>query len=463
MKNHEERAMSSAEKRTAQNPASRGDIDTMLPPVRLSVLGIQHVLAMYAGAVTVPLLLGSSLGLSKQQVAMLINADLLTCGIATLLQTLGLTRHLGIRLPVLLGVSFVTLSTMISIGKTLGMQYIYGSILVSGLFVFLFAGLLSRLRSLFPPLVVGTVLLIIGTSLISVAFNWAAGGTGSPDYGAPLNLLTALGVITIIVLIMRFTSGFFSSIAVLGGMAAGFLSWCLMGRIHLDGIGSEPWVHITTPFWYGLPRFDTIAILNMILVACVNVVESVGVFITAGSICEVKVEDQDISAGLRAEGAAVMLGSCLNSFPYVTFGQNLGLLSLTRVKSRFVVAAAGVFMVILGLFPKIGFIIASIPQAVLGGAALVMFGMIIAAGLDMLKGTDFKALGNQLIVAASVSMGLGTSLAPAAFSHLSHSMQLIFSNGVVVGTIVAVVLNLLFNSGSLSAGDDSGPITEQKA
>jgi xanthine permease len=446
--------MPDTEEAQACDPASMGGVNEMLHPVRLSVLGIQHVLAMYAGAVTVPLLLGSNLGLAKQQVAMLINADLLTCGLATLLQTLGVTRRLGIRLPVVLGVSFVTLSTMISIGKTLGMQYIYGSILISGLFVFLFAGFLSRLRSLFPPIVVGTVLIIIGTSLISVAFNWAAGGAGSPDYGAPINMLTALSVIVIIVLIMHFTKGFFASIAVLGGMAMGFLAWCLMGRIRLEGIGIEPWVAITSPFWYGLPRFDAIAIVNMILVACVNVVESIGVFITAGSICTVKVEEKDISAGLRAEGAAVILGSCLNSFPYVTFGQNLGLLSLTGVKSRFVVAAAGVFLVILGLFPKIGFIIASIPQAVLGGAALVMFGMIISAGLNMLKTTDFNCLKNQVLVAVTVSLGLGTSLAPLAFSHLSHSMQLIFSNGIVIGTIVAVLLNILFTCGKHSIGHD---------
>jgi uric acid transporter len=448
--------MPAAEQEQSQDTASLGGVNEMLPPGRLSVLGIQHVLAMYAGAVTVPLLLGSNLGLSKQQVAMLINADLFTCGIATLLQTLGFTRHLGIRLPVLLGVSFVTLSTMISIGKTLGMQYIYGSILVSGLFVFLFAGFLSRLRSLFPPIVVGTVLLIIGMSLISVAFNWAAGGTGSPDYGAPINLLTALGVIVVIVMIMRFAKGFFASIAVLGGMFVGFLAWFLFGLIRLEGIGLEPWVAITRPFWYGMPRFDVMAIVNMILVACVNVVESIGVFITAGSICSVSVEEKDISAGLRAEGAAVILGSCLNSFPYVTFGQNLGLLNLTGVKSRFVVAAAGVFLVILGLFPRIGFIIASIPQAVLGGAALVMFGMIISAGLNMLKATDFGSLKNQLLVAVTVSLGLGTSLAPMAFSHLSHSMQLIFSNGIVVGTIAAVVLNLLFNGGRHGARHELG-------
>lgn len=424
---------------------NRGKVDEMLPPGKTVVLGFQHVLAMYAGAVAVPLILGSALSLSKQQIAMLINADLFTCGIATLLQTLGCTRFVGIRLPVLLGVSFAALSTMMTVGKTLGMPYIYGSILISGLFVAVFAGFLSRFRAFFPPLVVGTVLIIIGASLMKVAFRWAAGGSDSSDYGAPINFLTSLAVLVIIILITRFGKGFFSSIAVLVGMAAASVVWLMMGRISLEGINSEPWVALTTPFWFGLPRFDTIAIINMILVACVNVVESIGVFISAGCICNVDIEEKDITAGLRAEGFAVILGSCLNSFPYVTFGQNLGLLSLTRVKSRFVVAVAGVILLILGLFPKIGFLVASVPYAVLGGAALVMFGMVIATGIDILKAVDFRLLENQFIVAVSFGIGLGVSLTPEAFSHLAPNIQLVFSNGVVMGTITSVLLNVVFN------------------
>ncbi|MDQ7824930.1 MAG: nucleobase:cation symporter-2 family protein [Candidatus Eremiobacteraeota bacterium] len=420
-------------------------VDEVLPPGRMSVLGFQHVLAMYAGAVAVPLILGSTLSLTKQQVAMLINADLFTCGIATLLQTLGLTRFIGIRLPVLLGVSFASLSTMITVGKTLGMPYVYGSILVSGLFVLLFAKFLSRLRPLFPPLVVGTVLVIIGASLMQVGFRWAAGGADSPDFGAPVHFITAISVLLVIILITRFGKGFFTSIAVLTAMIGGTACWFFMGRISLAGIDAEPWVAFIRPFWFGMPRFDLIAIANMILVACVNVVESMGVFISAGSICDVPVEEKEIAAGLRSEGLAVILGSCLNSFPYVTFGQNLGLLSLTRVKSRFVVALAGAFLVILGLFPKIGFLVASIPEAVLGGAALVMFGMVIAAGLNILKEVDFSALENQFTAAVAFGVGLGVSLTPQAFSRLPEALQLIFSNGIVVGTLTAVLLCCLFS------------------
>lgn len=424
---------------------NRGVVDEMLPPGKTLLLGFQHVLAMYAGAVAVPLIIGSALNLSKQHTAMLINADLFTCGIATLLQTMGFTRFAGIRLPVLLGVSFAALSTMMSVGTTLGMPYVYGSILISGLFVVIFAGFLSRFRAFFPPIVVGTVLLIIGSSLMKVGFQWAAGGSSSPDYGSPLNFLTSFAVIVIIIVITRFGKGFFSSIAVLTGMSAASLVWLIMGRISLEGINSEPWVALTTPFWFGMPKFDAIAIINMILVACVNVVESIGVFISAGAICEVDIKDKDITAGLRSEGFAVILGSCLNSFPYVTYGQNLGLLTLTRVKSRFVVALAGVILVILGIFPKIGFIIASIPDAVLGGAAIVMFGMVISTGISIMKSVDYSSLENLFIIAVSSGAGIGVSITPDAFTHLPDSLRLIFSNGVVVGTITAVLLNFIFN------------------
>jgi xanthine/uracil permease len=190
----------------------------------------------------------------------------------------------------------------------------------------------------------------------------------------------------------------------------------------------------------------------MMLVAFVNVVESVGVFLTAGSLCNVTIEEKDITRGLRAEGIAVILGSCLNSFPYVTFGQNLGLLSITRVKSRFVVAAAGGILVLLGLFPKIGFLVASIPDAVLGGAALVMFGMIVAIGIDILKTVNLSVMENQLTAAVSLGLGLGVSFMPDAFSHFPPPLQLVLSNGIVVGAVAAVLLNSIFGKAGAKDG-----------
>lgn len=423
----------------------RALVDQKLPLGQTAVLGLQHVLAMYAGAVAVPLIVGGAIGLTKSQLAFLINADLFTCGIATLLQCLGTFRGVGIRLPIIMGVTFTAVGPMIAIGSNLGLPYVYGSILVSGLFIFLFAGYFSRLRKFFPPVVTGSVVTIIGTSLLPVALNWAAGGIGSPDYGAPYNLALALGVLIFIAVITRYAKGFIAAIAVLLGLILGSVVAYFTGHMSLAGVASEPWVAVTKPFWFGLPKFDAVAILTMILVALVSMVESTGVYFAIGKVTDVEITEQDIGNGLRAEGLAVMLGSILNSFPYTTFSQNVGLVALTRVKSRFVVAAAGVILILLGLLPKFAAIVASIPAAVLGGAGLVMFGMVAASGIRVLSTVDFGRNENLFIVAVSVGLGLGVSVVPQVFEHLSPTIKLLFSNGIVVGSFTAILLNYVFN------------------
>lgn len=422
--------------------------DQRLPPPQLLALGLQHVLAMYAGAVAVPLIVGSALALGRAQVAFLISADLFTCGLATLLQTLGLGRQLGIRLPVLLGVSFVAVSPMIAIGKELGLRHVYGAILCSGLLVVLLARHFSRVRALFPPVVTGSVITIIGASLLPVAMNWAAGGVGASDFGAPRNLGLALFVLALIVLINRFGRGFVASIAVLLGLVAGALVAGAAGQMTLSGVAAEPWLAVTTPFWFGLPLFNPAAILTMCLVALVCMVESTGIFLAVGKVVDAEVRDEDLCRGLRAEGVAIFLGGCLNSFPYTTFSQNAGLVALTRVKSRFAVATAGALLVLLGLLPKFAALVAAVPKAVLGGAGLAMFGTVAASGIRMLAAVDYERAENLLLVAVSVGLGLGVSLVPQAFAHLPGALRLLFSDGIVVGSISAVLLNLLFHRAS---------------
>lgn len=418
---------------------------------RLALLGLQHVLAMYAGAVAVPLIVGSALGLPRAQVAFLVNADLLTCGLATLLQTVGLGRRLGIRLPVLLGVSFVAVGPMIAIGKTLGLQHVYGAVLCSGLLVLLLAGRFSRLRRLFPPVVTGSVVTIIGASLAPVALNWAAGGVGQPGYGAPRNLLLALFVLAVIVAVQRLGRGFLSAVSVLIGLGAGAGAALLLGQMSLAGVAEERWLAITTPFWFGAPRFDAVAMLTMGLVALVCMVESTGVFLAVGKMVGREVGEEDLARGLRAEGLAIALGGALNSFPYTTFSQNAGLVALTRVHSRWVVAAAGLMLCGLGLVPKFAALVAAVPPAVLGGAGVAMFGMVTAAGLRLLSEVDLARAENLFIVAVSVGLGVGVSLTPQAFAALPPAARLLCGDGIVVGTICAILLNLLLGERAAAA------------
>ena len=428
--------------------AAQALVDAVPPWPRLLALALQHVLSMYAGAVAVPLLVGAALKLPQADQAALISADLLTCGVATLLQTLGVGRRLGVRLPVLLGVSFVAVGPMISIGRSLGLPYVYGAILCAGGLLAIFSPFLSALRRLFPQVVTGTVVTLIGTSLAPVAVHWAAGGLGAADYGAATNLLLAalvLGVITAVTYVGRRGSGFLASVAVLIGLGVGAVAALGVGKMSLSLPGAERvWVAVPTPFRFGWPRLDAVAVATMTLVAVLCSIESMGVFLAMGRITGLPVDEERIARGLRAEGVAMILGGCLNSFPYTTFSQNAGLVALSGVRSRFVVAAAGVILLFLGVLPPLALLCAALPRAVLGGAGVALFGMVAASGIRMLAEVDFQRRENLYIVACSLGLGLGAATAPAAFAALPEGpLRLLFSDGIVLGSLSAVGLNLL--------------------
>ncbi len=429
--------------------AAQALVDAVPPWPRLLALALQHVLSMYAGAVAVPLLVGAALKLSQADQAALISADLLTCGVATLLQTLGAGRRLGVRLPVLLGVSFVAVGPMISIGRSLGLPYVYGAILCAGGLLAVFSPLLSALRRFFPPVVTGAVVTLIGTSLAPVAVHWAAGGLGAPDYGAATNLLLAalvLGVITAVTYVGRRGSGFLASVAVLIGLGVGAAAALGVGKMSLSlpGGAEQAWVAVPTPFRFGWPRLDAVAVATMTLVAVLCSIESMGVFLAMGRITGLPVDEDRIARGLRAEGVAMILGGCLNSFPYTTFSQNAGLVALSGVRSRFVVAAAGAVLLFLGVLPPLAQLCAALPRAVLGGAGVALFGMVAASGIRMLAEVDFQRRENLYIVACSLGLGLGAATAPAAFAALPEGpLRLLFSDGIVIGSLTAVGLNLL--------------------
>ena len=429
--------------------AAQALVDAVPPWPRLLALAMQHVLAMYAGAVAVPLLVGAALKLPRADQAALISADLLTCGVATLLQTLGAGRRLGVRLPVLLGVSFVAVGPMISIGRSLGLPYVYGAILCAGGLLAVFSPFLSALRRFFPPVVTGAVVTLIGTSLAPVAMHWAAGGLGAPDYGAATNLGLAalvLGVITAVTYLGRRGSGFLASVAVLIGLGVGAVAALGVGKMSLSlpGGAAQVWLAVPTPFRFGWPRLDAVAVATMTLVAVLCSIESMGVFLAMGRITGLPVDEARIARGLRAEGVAMILGGCLNSFPYTTFSQNAGLVALSGVRSRFVVAAAGAVLLFLGVLPPLAELCAALPRAVLGGAGVALFGMVAASGIRMLAEVDFQRRENLYIVACSLGLGLGAATAPAAFAALPEGpLRLLCSDGIVIGSLTAVGLNLL--------------------
>ncbi|SFL35750.1 xanthine permease [Gracilibacillus orientalis] len=411
---------------------------------KLASLGLQHVLAMYAGAVIVPLIVGASIGLTNDQLTYLISIDILMCGVASILQVWK-NRITGIGLPVVLGCTFTAVGPIIAIGNQYGITSIYGSILVSGLVVVLIAKFFSKLIKFFPPVVTGSVVTIIGITLIPVAMNDLAGGEGSANFGSYTNLGLGFGTLLVILLIFRFGKGFVQAIAILLGILLGTVTAYFMGMVDLSPVAESTWLHLPTPFHFGTPEFHLTPILTMTLVAIVSLVESTGVYFALGDICDKKLEDKDLEKGYRAEGVAIILGGIFNSFPYTTFSQNVGLIQLSGVRTNNVIYTAGVMLVLLGLVPKIGALTLVIPSAVLGGAMVAMFGMVIAYGIKMLSNVDFASQENLLIVACSVGMGLGVTVVPEIFAELPEGITILTESGIVIGSLTAICLNIIFN------------------
>lgn len=416
---------------------------TKTSSVKIFSLGLQHVLAMYAGAILVPLLVGRALNLTTEQLAYLVAIDLLTCGIATLLQAWK-NKYLGIGLPVVLGSSFVAVTPMISIGSNYGISAIYGAIIVTGLFILLLAPFFSKITKLFPPVVIGTVVTIIGLSLIPTGIKNMGGGSGSEDFGSLENLGLSFGVLLFILFLNRFSKGFMQSLSVLIGIIGGTFAATLMGKVNFAAVSEASWFRIPEMFYFGTPTFEIGPIITMLIVGIVIVIESTGVFFALSKICDVPLNEKDLTRGYRAEGLAITLGGIFNAFPYNTFAQNVGLVQLSKVKTKNVVVAAGGILVFLGLIPKIAAFATIIPTPVLGGATVVMFGMVVASGIKMLSAVDFSNQANLLIMACSISIGLGATAVPDLFAQLPSSIRIIVSDGIITGSLVAILLNLLF-------------------
>lgn len=407
-------------------------------------LGLQHVLAMYAGAVIVPIIVGSSLNLTTMQIAYLIGADLLTSGIATLLQVWR-NRFFGIGLPVVLGCTFTAVFPMIAIGKELGLGAIYGAIITSGLIVFIISHWFGKLVRFFPPVVTGSIVTVIGVTLVPVAMNNLAGGLCSPDFGSVMNLSLGFAVLAFILILNRLFKGYIQAISVLLGLIAGTIAAFFLGMVDFAPVAEATWAHIPQPFYFGLPTFHASAILTMTIVAMVSMVESTGVFLALGEICNRKLTPQDLAHGYRAEGLASIIGGIFNSFPYTTFSQNVGLVELSKVRKTTVIVVCGIMLVVLGLVPKFAALATIIPTSVLGGAMVAMFGMVCAAGIRMLGKADLTDSNTMLIAACSITLGLGVTVTPNLFAQFPSSVRILLESGIVVGALTAVVLNILFN------------------
>ncbi len=407
-------------------------------------LGIQHLLAMYAGAILVPIIIGGALQFTTEQMTYLVAIDIMMCGVATILQVIR-GKAFGIGLPVVLGCTFTAVTPIIAIGTDKGVGAIYGAIIASGIIVVLISGVFGKLVKFFPPVVTGSVVTIIGISLIPVALNNMGGGQGAEDFGSSFNLTLAMVTLVAILLIYRFTTGFLRSISILLGLVIGTVMAAVLGKVNFTPVIEAHWLHMVQPFYFGTPTFDLGAIITMTLVAMVSLVESSGVYYALSDITKEKIDSKDLARGYRSEGLASIIGGIFNAFPYTTFSQNVGLVKMTGVKSRRVIMITGVLLVVLGFLPKIAALTQIIPTAVLGGAMLAMFGMVITQGITMLAPEIVRSSENAMIAAVAVGLGAGVAFVPNIFAVLPEWISILTSNGIVCGSVTAILLNIVFN------------------
>ena len=455
-------------------PPQKHPVDQVPPVPKLALYGLQHVMAFYAGAVLVPILVASGLGLSGDQLIHLINADLFTCGIASIIQSVGFWK-VGVKLPLLQGVTFAGVAPMIAIGVavgggTEGLVTIYGAVIVAGLATFFIAPYFGKILRFFPPVVTGSVITIIGITLLQVAANDAvdtgtfdANGQRILDPTDPKLLAYSLGTLLLIVLIQRFFKGFIASIAVLIGLVVGTPVAFIMGDAHFGDVAAQPWVGVTTPFYFGWPQFSVAAIISMLVVMLITAVETTGSVYATGEIVGKRIKKDDVPRALRADGLATTIGGVMNSFPYTCFSENVGLVRLTQVKSRWVIAAAGVIMIILGVLPKTAAIVAGIPHSVLGGAALALFATVAVVGIQSLSKVDFNDHRNMVIVSTSLGIAMFVTFVPGVQGALPDWAEILFGSGITAGSFTAILLNMLFfhvgkSYGPAVAGSPAGGV-----
>lgn len=404
------------------------------------LLGIQHIFAAFGGIIVVPIVISGALGLDMTTSTALISASILTAGIATFIQSRGV-GPVGARVACIMGTDFTFVAPSISVGAQFGLAGIFGATILGAFVEIILSFFIKPLMKLFPPIVTGTVVCLIGLTLLPVSIDWAAGGVGAADYGSLKNIAIALFILIVTLMLNHYGKGLLSSASVLIGMILGYIICIPLGMINFSAIGEASWISLPKIFQYGI-TFNLKVLLPFIPAYFVATIGTVGCLKAVGEVSGVNTDDKCVGGGVLSDGVGSMLAGFLGAFPNTAFCQNVGLIPLTKVASRYVAMMAGIILVILGLFPKFAALINLMPQPVLGGVGIVMFGTVAAAGIQTLSRVKLNNR-NLLIIATSIGLGLGVTFRPEFIAQLPEGLKMIFSSGISTGTIVALVLNLL--------------------
>lgn len=442
--------MTEPRNKTRRQAGTGHPVDEVLPAGRLVLYGMQHLLTFYATIVVLPAIIAAGIGLSERETAVLLSAVVFAGGIGTLIQSVGLWK-VGIRLPLVLGGSAVAIGPTIAIGNAhgggvTGLLTIFGAVIPAGLVIFLIAPLYGSLLRFFPPLVTGTVITMVGFSILPVGVSLAGGGDPeAPTYGSPTNLAIAGATILTILVVYRISTGLLRNIAILLGLVVGGVLGFALGVVDLSGVGDASWFSVVGPFHFGLPRFDVSAIVSMTVAMLIVAVESTASFFAVGEIVDRAPRRRDLTRGVLAEGLATMIGGVFNALPPTTFNGNVGLVRASNVRSRWVCAVAALFMVLLSWLPKVAAVAAALPKAAVGAALLVLFGIIATVGIQTLSRAGLTNDRNLIIVAVSLGAGTIPVAQPQFFQSLPEELQMVLQSGIVITALVSMTLNILFN------------------
>jgi NCS2 family nucleobase:cation symporter-2 len=432
------------------------------PALEAIFLGIQHVAAMIVPATAVALIVGGGVGAGTSDTSFLVQMVLVFSGLATLVQVFPV-GPVGARLPVVMGTSFAFVGAAIAIGSQYGLDAVFGAIIVAALVEVLIGWQFKRIKRFFPPLVTGLIVMIIGLYLVPVGMDYLAGGVGASDYGAAHHLGLGLLVMAVTVGLNLFTDGALRVLSILVGIVVGYLAAIAIGIVDFSPVAQAGWFAVPVPGRFGF-SFEPIAILTFTAIHITAAIESVGDISGITAAEGRNPRDEEITGGLFVDGIGSSVGALFGAFPLTTFSQNVGLINFTGVMSRYVVAVSGVVLLILGFIPKVSAVVTTIPSAVLGGAVLVMFGMVMASGLRLIFLNERLNRRNMVIVATSIGLGLGVEVRPGALNALPDRATIFFGNAIIVTAIVAILLNTLVpreNEAELADADVTGDVNEE--
>lgn len=429
----------------ACDSSSMPGVDAVLPFSQLLLFGLQHVLVMAAVPITSVFLVSKALGLPAALTVNLISATFLLCGLGTLLQSFGPWK-IGARLPFVMVPGGAPIVMFVTIAQQRDLQTASGAVILTALFYFLVLPVFARCLRFFPRIVIGTLLLLVSVNLVKVYGGIIAGQAGTPGFGDPVNIGLALATVGFTVLFARLFQGRLGQLAVLLGLLAGTLLAALAGLMDFSGVAAGPWWSTPSLLPFGMPRFDLVAALPLLVFSLISMVEATGQTVAVAEAVGRRIDPRDaVPRTVRGDALVSLAGGLMGTSMIITSGENIGIVRATQVRSRHVTAMAGLILVLVALSAPLGRLASAIPTAVVGGTAMVVFAIIGTMGIDMLRRTDLHERGNMFVLAGALTMGLLPIVVPGLYSRFPDLLQQVLGNGLAMGSITAVLLNLLFH------------------